>query len=25
MDTLRERNELQAMWESGAAAWCTWT
>ncbi len=25
MDTLRERNELQAMWESGEAAWCTWT
>jgi len=25
MDTLRERNELQAMWESGTAAWCTWT
>ena len=24
MDTLRERNELQAMWESGTAAWCTW-
>ena len=25
MDTLRERNELQAMWESGTAAWRTWT
>ena len=25
MDTLRERNELQAMWDSGSAAWCTWT
>ncbi|MDX6682912.1 MAG: glucose-phosphate cytidylyltransferase [Solirubrobacteraceae bacterium] len=24
MDTLRERNELQAMWESGRAPWCTW-
>jgi glucose-1-phosphate cytidylyltransferase len=24
MDTLRERNELQTMWESGAAPWCAW-
>ena len=24
MDTLRDRTELQAMWESGRAAWCTW-
>jgi glucose-1-phosphate cytidylyltransferase len=24
MDTLRERNELQALWDSGRAAWCTW-
>ena len=24
MDTLRERNELQAMWESGSAPWCSW-
>jgi len=25
MDTLRERNELEAMWRSERAAWCTWT
>ena len=25
MDTLRDRNELQAQWESGDAAWCTWS
>jgi glucose-1-phosphate cytidylyltransferase len=24
MDTMRERNELQAMWESGGAPWCSW-
>ena len=24
MDTLRDRNELQAQWESGRPAWCTW-
>ena len=24
MDTLRERNELEAMWESGDAPWCSW-
>ena len=24
MDTLRERNELQALWESGRAPWCSW-
>ncbi|MBA3329156.1 MAG: glucose-1-phosphate cytidylyltransferase [Solirubrobacterales bacterium] len=24
MDTLRDRNELQALWDSGRAAWCTW-
>ena len=24
MDTLRERNELQTLWESDRAAWCTW-
>lgn len=25
MDTLRERNHLQELWESGAAPWKTWT
>jgi glucose-1-phosphate cytidylyltransferase len=24
MDTLRERNELEAMWESGHPPWCSW-
>jgi len=24
MDTMRERNELQGMWESGGAPWCSW-
>ena len=24
MDTLRERAQLEAMWESGAAPWCSW-
>jgi len=24
MDTLRDRNELEAIWASGGAAWCTW-
>jgi glucose-1-phosphate cytidylyltransferase len=24
MDTMRERNELQAMWDSGGAPWCSW-
>ena len=24
MDTLRERNELQAMWEAGSAPWRSW-
>ncbi|HEX2105757.1 MAG TPA: glucose-1-phosphate cytidylyltransferase [Solirubrobacteraceae bacterium] len=25
MDTLRERQELEAMWASGNAPWCVWT
>jgi glucose-1-phosphate cytidylyltransferase len=25
MDTLRDRNELQRLWESGQAPWRTWT
>jgi glucose-1-phosphate cytidylyltransferase len=24
MDTLRERNELEALWRSGSAPWCSW-
>jgi glucose-1-phosphate cytidylyltransferase len=24
MDTLRERNELEALWDSGSAPWCSW-
>ena len=24
MDTLRERNEMQALWDSGSAPWKTW-
>ena len=24
MDTLRDRIELQSLWETGQAAWCTW-
>ena len=24
MDTLRERSELEALWESGDAPWCSW-
>jgi glucose-1-phosphate cytidylyltransferase len=24
MDTLRERNELEALWESGHPPWCSW-
>ena len=24
MDTLRERNELQRLWDSGAAPWRSW-
>jgi len=24
MDTLRERNELEALWDSGRAPWCSW-
>ncbi|MEY2514905.1 MAG: glucose-phosphate cytidylyltransferase, partial [bacterium] len=24
MDTLRERNQLEALWDSGRADWCTW-
>ncbi|HUR86494.1 MAG TPA: glucose-1-phosphate cytidylyltransferase [Solirubrobacteraceae bacterium] len=24
MDTLRERNELEALWASGRAPWCAW-
>jgi len=25
MDTLRERNQLESLWESGSAPWRTWT
>jgi glucose-1-phosphate cytidylyltransferase len=25
MDTLRDRHELEALWDAGEAAWCTWT
>jgi len=25
MDTLRERNELQSLWDSDRAAWRTWS
>ena len=25
MDTLRDRHELEALWDTGRAAWCTWT
>ena len=24
MDTLRDRNELEALWSAGRAKWCTW-
>jgi glucose-1-phosphate cytidylyltransferase len=24
MDTVRDRNEMQAMWDSGSAPWCSW-
>jgi len=24
MDTLRERHELEALWEAGGAPWCSW-